>query len=62
MVCQGICHRYKLTKGTAEDSWYKQGGKRCTICMIFLKWGANSVHVVDICLETGQKAINAERI
>ena len=37
MVCQGICHRYKITKGGQTESWYKKGAKRCT-SSIFIKW------------------------
>ena len=28
MTCNGICHRYKVTKGKRTDSWYRQGAKR----------------------------------
>jgi len=38
MTCNGICHRYKITKGNRNDSWYKQGAKRCTTCDIYIKW------------------------
>ena len=38
MVCQGICHRYKITKGKQNESWYKKGAKRCTTCAIYIKW------------------------
>ena len=38
MVCQGICHRYKITKGKQDESWYKKGDKRCTTCAIYIKW------------------------
>jgi len=38
MACNGICHRYQVTKGNRNDSWYKQGAKRCTACNIYIKW------------------------
>ena len=38
MTCNGICHRHKITKGKRNDSWYKQGAKRCSTCDIYIKW------------------------
>ncbi|WP_420545275.1 hypothetical protein [Nitrosopumilus sp.] len=38
MGCNGICHRYKVTKGRNTDSWYRQGAKRCTFCDVYMGW------------------------
>ena len=38
MGCNGICLRYKVTKGEQSSSWYKKGAKRCTTCDIYIKW------------------------
>ena len=49
MVCQEICHRYKMTKGRQDESWYKKGAKRCTTCAIYIKWEGPGAPVVDTC-------------
>jgi len=61
MACNGICHRYKITKGKRTDSWYRQGTKRCTTCDIYIKWEGCGVPVVDTCLEPNQRTISTSR-
>jgi len=39
MTCNGICHKYRVTKPHPETGGrYGNGHKRCNECEIFIKW------------------------
>ena len=62
MVCQGICHRYKITKGKQDESWYKKGDKRCTTCAIYIKWEGLWCPCCGYMLRNKLKVTNTEKI
>ena len=33
--CKGVCQRYRAPHGNRT---YLHGGKRCTLCALFVKW------------------------
>lgn len=39
MGCKrGLCEQYKIKKRGFRGSIYKNGGKRCSNCEVFIKW------------------------
>lgn len=38
MGCKGICVRYKFSRIGSVRQIYSNGGSRCQVCEIFVKW------------------------
>ena len=38
LFCRDICHKYKAHKSAFDNSYYRNGHKRCIECETFLQW------------------------
>lgn len=38
MACIGICTRYRFKKNPVTKQVYADGGSRCQVCEIFIRW------------------------
>ena len=58
MTCNGTCVKYKATRPHGFAGRYATGQKRCSVCVIWIKWDGASCPCCNFTLRTKPRNTN----